>query len=533
MQIWRRAFTTSVARLQTKPRTVPGAALPQGAQIRSKPPPVNPEILGKDITFQGSIRSVRKHKRFAFAELSNGSSIHTIQALLTPAQAADLSTGAVVAVNGTVRECPPGKEQSFELHAKEVNVLGEADPETYPIQKKYHSPEFLRHIPHLRFRTPFNSALARFRSECLYQLGQVLREGPRDMPPFMQVHPPIITSSDCEGAGETFTVTPREAHAKGEHFFRSPKYLSVSSQLHLEAYAAELGQVWTVTPTFRAEKSDTPRHLSEFYMFEAEANYLYNLDQLTNLVEHIIRNLVSRLGNGPGVEIMLLKRLDESGKDTTDATTSMIRNRWDKLMAPTLWPRMTYTHAIEELQAAVERGEVTFEHPPTWAGGLQVEHEKFIVDVIHDGKPVFVTDYPKAVKPFYMAPSGPSSWNKDPVKQGDTVACFDLLFPDVSEVAGGSLREHRLPELIQNMREHGMVRRRSPEEGVPNEATYPCLEPGEDLGSLQWYADLRRWGSAPHGGFGLGFDRFVGYLAGVSNVRDVVGFPRYFGRADC
>jgi asparaginyl-tRNA synthetase len=200
---------------------------------------------------------------------------------------------------------------------------------------------------------------------------------------------------------------------------------------------------------------------------------------------------------------------------------------------------------MEMLSAAVARGEVSFEYAPTWTGGLQLEHEKYIVDVINQGQPVFVTDYPKAIKPFYMAPSqlGPGK-EEDVRAPGETVACFDLLLPEVSEVAGGSLREHRLPNIIQNMREHGLIKKRSASgsggtgetstsETAPEQPLYPHLQPHEDLGHLQWYADLRRWGSAPHGGFGLGFDRFLSYLAGVSSVRDVVAFPRYFGRADC
>lgn len=409
--------------------------------------------------------------------------------------------------------------------------------QTYPIQKKYHTPDFLRQIPHLRMRIPSNSLLSRLRSECIYQLGNVFRSHPDGA--FVQVQPPLITSSDCEGAGETFTLAPREAlgsSSEGEHFFRAPKYLTVSSQLHLEAYAAELGSVWALSPTFRAEKSDTPRHLSEFYMLEAEMNFMYDMQSLTNSVEHIIRDLTRRLYESPvGQEILSTKRTEESGQQEgtdTDAGSSL-RRRWLGLIEGPAWYRMTYTEAIEALQDAANTKSVLFQHPPNWADGLQLEHEKYIVDMICQGRPVFVTDYPKAVKPFYMAPSqsDDSSRSSDP----ETVACFDLLFPEVSEVAGGSLREHRLENIIKNMRESGLIKPAA----VPNNPDadqtpgYPHLLPNEDLGHLQWYADLRRWGTAPHGGFGLGFDRFLGYLAGVSSVRDIVAFPRYFGRAEC
>ena len=384
-------------------------------------------------------------------------------------------------------------------------------------------------------RTPLHSLLSRFRSECLFQLGNVFHSYPKGG--FTQVQPPIITSSDCEGAGETFTLAPRGAAAisgaESDQFFRAPKYLTVSSQLHLEAYAAELGNVWTLSPVFRAEKSDTPRHLSEFYMLEAEANFMHDLDTLMDQVEFLIRNLTSRLYDTPAAqEILSIKRTAE--ESSSEELSSTLRQRWTALMDGPQWSRITYTRAIEMLQTAAAEGSASFEHSPTWTGGLQLEHEKYIVDYLFQGRPVFVTDYPKAVKPFYMAPSQASGG--DHGVPGETVACFDLLFPEVSEVAGGSLREHRLINLIQNMREHGLIKTRVPAEAdgpVHHESLYPHLLPTEDLGHLQWYADLRRWGSAPHGGFGLGFDRFLGYLAGVSSVRDVVAFPRYFGRADC
>jgi len=379
--------------------------------------------------------------------------------------------------------------------------------------------------------------LSRFRSECLFQISNVFHSFPNGG--FTQVQPPIITSSDCEGAGETFTLAPRgtiSPTAEGDHFFRAPKYLTVSSQLHLEAYAAELGNVWTLTPVFRAEKSDTPRHLSEFYMLEAEANFMDDMDSLTGVVEHMIRDFTRRLYESPvGQEILSAKRSGESGQESSSGESGLnLHQRWTTLMDGPKWHRITYTKAIEMLQRAATEDGASFEYPPTWDGGLQLEHEKYIVEVLHQGNPVFVTDYPKAVKPFYMAPSKVNDGAGDIPRE--TVACFDLLLPEVSEVAGGSLREHRLANLIQNMREHGLIKTREladPEAPAPTEPLYPHLTPTEDLGHLQWYADLRRWGTAPHGGFGLGFDRILSYLSGVSSVRDVVSFPRYFGRADC
>ncbi|KLJ08500.1 asparaginyl-tRNA synthetase [Blastomyces silverae] len=503
----------------------------------------------RQIRVQGFIRSVRKQKRFAFAEISDGSTIKSVQAILTPGQAARLSTGSAIDISGVWQPCPAGKKQSHELHATEVKITGEADPE------KYHSPDFLRQIPHLRLRTPFNSLLSRFRSECIFQLGQVFRS--RLGSNFVQVQPPLITSSDCEGAGEVFTVAPpgdKVEDGKTGEYFRSPKYLTVSSQLHLEAYAAELGNVWTLSPTFRAEKSDTPRHLSEFYMLEVEMNFVQSLDSLTDTVESLIRDLTKRLYESPvAEEIFTAKKTGESGQESVDQG---LRPRWLGIIEGGKWPRITYTNAIELLQKAVESKAATFNFPPAWEEGLHLEHEKFIVDEVGKGCPVFVTHYPKMVKPFYMAPSivpeKPSTAspaelsNHDPAQTRETVACFDLLMPEISEVVGGSIREHRLPNLIQNMREHGFIKKMH--EAGPDadsasssahstaeqgSSIYPYLQPDEHLGSMQWYADLRRWGSAPHGGFGLGFDRYLGYLAGVSSLRDVVPFPRHFGRAEC
>ncbi|KAH1492607.1 hypothetical protein KXX42_007965 [Aspergillus fumigatus] len=524
-----------------------GTTLLRCAEVLRKSQAGSSSYEDQEIKINGFVRSVRKQKRFAFAEITDGSTIEPLQAFLKPAQAAGLSTGTAVEISGLWKACPPGKEQTHELQTTEVKIVGQAEPETYPIQKKYHSPDFLRSIPHLRLRTPFNSVLSRFRSECLYQLGNVFRDAPNGG--YVQVQPPLITSSDCEGAGETFTVLPRETimdpKSEGNHFFRAPKYLTVSSQLHLEAYAAELGNVWAISPTFRAEKSDTPRHLSEFYMLEAEMNFMDDLDSLTDAVEYVVRDLTRRLYQSPvGQEILTAKRSGESGQDDAgNGAVPNLRQRWVDLMEGPRWRRITYTQAMELLEAAVARGEVSFEYAPTWTEGLQLEHEKYIVDVINGGQPVFVTDYPKAIKPFYMAPSHVAPGKEEDIRApGETVACFDLLLPEVSEVAGGSLREHRLPNIIQNMRDHGLIKQRLyPAAGAgetpttqtaPEQPLYPHLQPYEDLGHLQWYADLRRWGSAPHGGFGLGFDRFLSYLAGVSSVRDVVAFPRYFGRAD-
>ncbi|KAM3076277.1 asparaginyl-tRNA synthetase [Clarireedia jacksonii] len=462
-------------------------------------PPTNPD----DITVNGFVRSIRNQKTRSFASIGDGSSLQPLQALLTPEQAQSLSTGTAVRLTGSWKPSPNPTAQSHELHVVGVDVIGNADPATFPLQKKYHSPEYLRTIPHLRTRTPFNSALLRFRSQCIAQITKFFAE--RE---FIQTHPPIITSSDCEGAGEVFEVGTSQkglaTDGDDESFFRSPKYLTVSSQLHLEALAQSVGQVWTLSPTFRAEKSDTARHLSEFYMLEAEVAFAEKMDHIMDLVEDMIRVMVKGLYQCQvGREILEGKRSGETEEESLKRTEDL-QQRWQGIMNGH-WPRITYTDAIEILQKSSH----SFEHSPIWGSGLQAEHERYIANTIGKGSPVFVTSYPKSIKPFYMLPSPSDS---------RTVECFDLIVPETCEIVGGSMREYRLPELTSTMRKNGMVRSDAGD---------------EDFGPLKWYVDLRRWGSVPHGGFGLGFDRLLGYLTGVPNIREVVTFPRWFGRCDC
>ena len=356
------------------------------------------------------------------------------------------------------------------------------------------------------------------------------------------MQPPLITSSDCEGAGEVFTIAPRgdsditpSSKANEQHYFKDPKYLTVSSQLHLEAFSAELGNVWTLSPTFRAEQSDTSRHLSEFYMYEAELRGVENLQAVMVTVQNGIKMLVTKLRNSPtGTELLNFYANRQKQPDEEEVDLS---GRWNQLIVGH-WQMISYTAAMTELAKAYRADPSIFQHAPTWKKGLHLEHEKWIVANLGEGRPVFVTDYPKTIKPFYMLPSQVRGEHD----QGETVACFDLLFPyGYCEIAGGSLREHRLENLIQNMRQQAMLERQTAGSSDPHRtetasspvSDYPFLEPGEDLGSLKWYADLRRYGSSPHGGFGMGFDRLLAYLTGVSNVRDVVPFPRTWGRADC
>lgn len=381
-------------------------------------------------------------------------------------------------------------------------------------------------MPHLRPRTPFNSAVLRFRSLAIQKLTEFFAT--RD---FVQTHPPIITSSDCEGAGEVFTVAPVNENEEdgeiGQPFFRDPKYLTVSAQLHLEALAQSVGSVWTLSPTFRAERSDTSRHLSEFYMLEAEMAFVDQLDGIMDLTELMIRHMATQLHGDP---ITKAFRLGDGEKSTVESSgdrvsSTEVEERWNGLTAAH-WARLTYTEAINILHS----DEQLFQHKPKWGEGLQSEHERHIARVVGKGSPVFVTHYPRQIKAFYMRPSrGGGQETASAVEQPqETVDCFDLLVPDLCEIAGGSMREHRLSPLLDTMKRHGMVT--------------PSLEGGthSDLdantrpaGNLDWYVDLRRWGCPPHGGFGLGFDRLIAYMTGIRTIRDTVTFPRWYGRCDC
>ena len=415
-----------------------------------------------------------------------------------------------------------------------MEALTNSTMQKYPIQKKYHSAEYLRTIPHLRLRTPINALLARLRSECDYHLASYFRNRH-----FVRVQPPIITSSDCEGAGEVFTVSskPPSSRVKDgikaterekDEMFKNPKFLTVSSQLHLEAFIHEHQKVWTLSPTFRAEKSDTPRHVAEFWMLEAEIR-TESLRDVMNLAEDMIGDLAGKLQEAGFMEEILYAN---RGAKTADAEGTqfpeLLRRRWQGL-TQTPWPRITYENAIKRLKHAVESGEAKFLYEPSETTGLQLEHEKFIATTFGQGSPVFVTDYPREIKPFYMLPSSPEDLVE--TTQNKTVACFDLLLPDLCEVVGGSMREHRLQQLSQSMKNHGL--NVSAAGAVGQTLTDSEVLPSSDEGNLDWYTDLRRYGSVPHGGFGLGFDRLLAFLSGTSNIKDVVPWPRFHGRCDC
>ena len=485
-----------------------------------------------DIKVAGLVQSIRKQKSAVFANIADGTTLEPLQAVLQPEQATGIMNGASVALLGKWQQSL-GHGQSHELRVHQVLDIGESNPEANPIQKKFQTQEYLRSLPHLRIRTPLHALIARARSRLVRDFVVNLHCGHA-----LQVYPPIITSSDCEGAGEVFTVIPKAGTSslntdrEGSQYFREPRYLTVSSQLHLEAYSAQLGDVFALSPTFRAEESDTPRHLSEFYMLEVEFRGHKSVQSLMTRVENVIVRVVDFFRSSWSANELLQYYTDQ--KHHGDGKQVDLKSRWDCLQSDLKrkmrWKRYLHSDAVKLLLFAdsAASGPI-FKTKPSFSNGLQLEHERWIVENLGSGRPVFVFNYPKTAKPFYMLPATPVV-SEEGV---ETVACFDLLFPlGYGEVAGGSLREHRLEHLIQNMRERGMLHKRDPNRPA-KDSDYPFLQPDEELGSLRWYADLRRFGSSPHGGFGLGFDRFLAYMTGVSNLRDVVAFPRTWGRADC
>jgi len=394
-----------------------------------------------------------------------------------------LSTGCAVKVIGEVSQSP-AKGQELELKAHEVRVLGWADPQDYPLQKKRHSFEFLRSITHLRPRTNALAAVARVRSELNYGIHRFFRD--RN---FFQVHTPLITTSDCEGAGEMFTVTALapEKLATGvpfeQDFFGRKAGLTVSGQLQAEAYALSLGRVYTFGPTFRAENSNTSRHLAEFWMLEPEMAFC-DLACNMELAEEMIKDLVNMVLRECPAELELFERFISKGLlARLEATATK----------PFL--HLPYGEAVAELKRASRK----FEYPVEWGVDLQAEHERYLCEEMAGGVLV-VTDYPKDIKPFYMRQ------NDD----GKTVAAMDILVPGIGELIGGSQREERYEQLAAAMRKSGL-----------------------DLEENSWYLDLRRYGSVVHSGYGLGFERFIQYVTGMSNIRDVIPFPRTPGSAPC
>jgi len=443
---------------------------------------IHSESARPGIIARGWVRTKRDSKACSFLEISDGSCFKGLQVVVDAAlPSAELLsrilTGASVEVTGDLI-ASPAAGQKWEMQAKELRLLGEADA-TYPLQKKGHTPEFLRTIAHLRPRTNLFGSVFRVRSKMAYAVHHFFQERG-----FFYVHTPIITSSDCEGAGEMFQVTtlkPNTPTKPEQDFFGRPTYLTVSGQLQGEAFACALGNIYTFGPTFRAENSNTTRHAAEFWMIEPEMAF-YDLTADMTLAEEQVRYLVQAMFDECPDELEFFNKFIDKG---------LIESLKQTLAKP--FERISYTDAVEIL---LKSGR-TFENPVVWGEGLQTEHERYLAEE-HVKGPVTIFNYPKEIKPFYMRQ------NDD----GKTAAAMDLLVPGIGEIVGGSQREERLDVLEALMAKQG-------------------LEPE----NYSWYADLRRYGTVPHAGYGLGFERLLMFVTGVPNIRDVIPFARTPGHA--
>jgi asparaginyl-tRNA synthetase len=445
-------------------------------------------LLGEPLQVAGWVKTRRDAGAFSFIEVGDGSSLANIQVIAeqTLANYGDevkrLTTGCSVLVTGVLQESP-AKGQAVELRATEVRVLGWADPESYPLQKKHQSFEFLRNITHLRPRTNALGAVARVRSRLSYGVHTFFQERG-----FIQVHTPIITTSDCEGAGEMFQVVtsaPTFAVKEeiGGEFFGRPAGLTVSGQLQAEVYAQAMGNVYTFGPTFRAENSNTSRHLAEFWMVEPEMAFC-DLEGNRQIAEEMLKYLVRLVLTECTEDIALFDRFIAKG------LLAKLQQVIDQDFV-----HITYTQAVEQL---LQSGQ-SFTYPVQWGIDLQSEHERYLTEAIYQ-RPVIVTDYPAAIKPFYMRVSD----------DGRTVAAMDILVPGIGEIIGGSQREERYDVLLARMHQAGI-----------------------ESSGYEWYLDLRRYGTVPHSGFGLGFERMVQFVTGMANIREVIPFPRTPGFAPC
>jgi asparaginyl-tRNA synthetase len=452
---------------------------------------LNEKNAGDEFLVKGWVRTKRGNKQIAFITLNDGTTIHNLQVVADVPKFDEtiinqVTTGACIAVKGKLQESP-GKGQDIELHAEDIRIYGPADPESYPLQKKGHSMEFLREIAHLRPRTNTFSAILRLRHHLSFAIHKYFNEKG-----FFYMHTPIITGSDAEGAGEMFRVTtlnpvtpPMTEDGRvdySEDFFGKETNLTVSGQLEGELGALALSGIYTFGPTFRAENSNTPRHLAEFWMIEPEMAF-YDINDNMDLAEEFLKYLVGYILNNCSSDLEFLQKMyDEE-----------LFKRLHFILEQD-FIRTVYTEAIEILLKADQK----FEFPVEWGRDLQSEHERYLVEK-HFKKPVILTDYPKDIKAFYM------KQNDD----GKTVRAMDVLFPRIGEIIGGSEREDDYNRLYRRIKELKL--------------------PEKDL---WWYLETRKFGSAPHSGFGLGFERLMLFISGMSNIRDVIPFPRTPNNAD-
>ena len=441
---------------------------------------------GSEVTVKGWVRTKRGNKNVSFIALNDGSTIRNMQIVcsgekFTEEQLKDVTTGACLCVKGQLVESM-GKGQSVEVQADSIEIYGKADPADYPLQKKGHSMEFLREIAHIRMRTNTFGCVMRIRNAMAFAIHKYFNEHG-----FFYLHTPLITESDCEGAGEMFQVTTMDLKnipldkETGEvdfttDFFGKQTALTVSGQLEGELGATALGKIYTFGPTFRAENSNTPRHLAEFWMIEPEMAFYDNFDNM-ELAEDFIKYLVQYALDNCAEDLQFLNDMFDKG----------LIERLRSVVGIT-FQRVTYTEAVDILEKSGEK----FEFPVHWGTDLQSEHERYLVEK-HFGKPVILTDFPKEIKAFYM------KQNED----GKTVRGMDVLFPKIGEIIGGSERESSYEKIMARINELNM-----------------------DTKNLWWYLDTRRWGTCPHAGFGLGFERLLLFVTGMQNIRDVIPFPR-------
>ncbi|MBQ0149514.1 MAG: asparagine--tRNA ligase [Bacteroidales bacterium] len=456
--------------------------------IRTKVKDLLKSQPGNDVLAKGWVRTKRGNKEVAFIALNDGSTINNIQIVVDKTKVdadtlAKITTGACIGVTGTLVESLGGG-QAVEIQAKEIEIYGVCDPMRYPLQKKDTSFEYLRTVAHMRMRTNTFGAVLRIRNHMANAIHQYFyNKG------FVYLNTPLITASDCEGAGQMFQVTTMDLNnipknKKGQvdftqDFFGKQTSLTVSGQLEGELGATALGEIYTFGPTFRAENSNTPRHLAEFWMIEPEMAF-YDIKDNMDLAEDFIKYLVK----------YALDNCYDDVKFLNDKYDDTLLERLQGVSG-TEFVRLPYTQGIEILEEAVRNG-VQFEYPVSWGVDLQSEHERYLVEK-HFGRPVILTDYPKDIKAFYM------KQNED----GKTVRAMDVLFPKIGEIIGGSERESSLEKLETRIDELQMSRK-----------------------NLEWYIDTRRFGSCPHSGFGLGFERLLLFVTGMTNIRDVIPFPR-------
>lgn len=450
------------------------------------------DLVGKTVTIKGWVRTVRNQKTFSFIELNDGSSLTNFQVIAEPTMShydttmESLTTGTSISVTGSLVESP-GKNQALELKADKIIILGKCDPEKYPLQKKRHTFEFLRSIAHLRPRTNTLGAVTRIRNALAFATHKFFQERG-----FLYIHTPIITGADCEGAGAMFQVTtldpnkpPRKEDGTVDYssdFFGKPTYLTVSGQLNGEIYACAMSDIYTFGPTFRAENSNTTRHLAEFWMIEPEMAFA-DLEDNMECAEAYIKYLIHYVLNHCAEDMHFFDKYVSNG---------LLERLNHVHNSP--FEHATYTYAVRIL----EKSGKSFQYPVKWGIDLQTEHERYLTEEYFN-KPVIITDYPKDIKAFYMRA------NED----NKTVRAMDVLVPRIGEIIGGSQREERPDYLRERLREMKM-----------HEEDY------------WWYLELREYGSVPHAGFGAGFERLVQFITGMENIRDVIPFPRFPGNAD-